>query len=172
MKWNPINFSTQKVTIVKTFGSGAQKKEKLLVFSIATLALLSCFVTPYMLIASLAYLCLFSGMVLRHDKAFHSRLMMIGMATDIGLVLVLEFQRSAIKTAIGFSLTLSQQLHIAFSLMAILYYIPVFYLGMKRMNGVATVKQQRLHVKLGVMALAFRTLGFILMFSFLQHAKG
>lgn len=159
MRWQLINPVSREKT--------SRKTEFLVVFSIVTVAALSFFATPYMLIASFAYLCLFSGMVLRRERAIHPKLMMTGMATDLLLVLVLEFQRSAITTAVGFSLTLPQQLHIVFSLMAVLHYFPVFYLGLKRMNGTATLKQEKLHLRLGVMALAFRTLGFILMFTFL-----
>lgn len=169
MKWTPINLGTQRTLTTKDL---AKKQEQMFIISILVLTFLSFFVTPHMLIASFAYMCLFSGMVLRRHKNLHPKLMMTGILTDVVLVLILEIQRSAIKTAVSFSLTLPQQLHIAFSLLAILYYIPVFYLGMKRVNGTATLKQQRLHVRLGVMALAFRTLGFILMFSFLYRTRG
>jgi hypothetical protein len=145
------------------------REERLAMFSIAVLAGLSFFATPYMLIASAAYLCMFSGMLLRRNPKTHPKLMMTGMATDILLVLILEVQRSAIKTASGFSLTYPQQLHILFSLMAVVHYFPVFYLGLKRMKGTASTKQKALHLRLGVMAFAFRTLGFILMFSFLAR---
>lgn len=147
--------------------SSYRREESLVIFSVVTLAVLSFFVTPYMLIATFAYLCLFSGMVLRRRPEVHPKLMMTGMATDLLLVLILELQRSAIKTAVGFTLSFPQQLHIAFSVMALLHYFPVFYLGLKRMNGTASPKQEKLHLRLGVMAMAFRTLGFILMFTFL-----
>jgi len=45
------------------------------------------------------------------------------------LVLVLEGTRHAVKTASEFSLSYLQQTHVAFSLLAVLFYIPVVVLG-------------------------------------------
>lgn len=175
MKWNFTKSNSEHsygISKFISFQSNLKKPEQLLFFSISILVFLSFFITPHMIVASFAYLCFFSGMILRRNKIYHPRLMMTGMATDIILVLSLEIQRSAVKTALGFSLNFFQQLHIVFSLIAVLYYVPVFYLGLKRLKGTATLAQQRSHIRLGVTALALRTLGFILMFSFLYHTKG
>lgn len=146
---------------------GGYYREGFLATLIGVLALLGFFVTPYMLVATFAYLCLFVGMLSRRSKELHARLMVTGMVVDLLLVLILEWQRAAIKTAFGFSLTVPQQFHILFSALAVVLYFPVFYLGFRRYRGLTTGGQNRLHLRLGVMAFAFRTLGFILMFTLL-----
>ena len=73
--------------------------------------------------------------------------------------------RSAIQSALAFSLKLLQQVHIGFSTIALLLYFPVLYLGFRLWRGGGRPGLRDLHRKLACAALFFRTLGFIFMFS-------
>lgn len=125
--------------------------------------------TPYMATATVAYLMLLAGVLCRREKTLHIPLMAAGIATDISLVLVLELKRSAIATAFGGTLNPLQMGHIALSAGAVLLYFPTVYLGARAARGRAP--RNRLHLYWGRVAFCFRTGGFILMFSLLEHVR-
>lgn len=125
--------------------------------------------TPYMTIATVAYLIMLAGVLRHSQKEIHIPLMSFAVVIDLSLVLFLEFDRSAIASAIGGKLNFWQKGHILFSTLAVALYIPTMILGTKAL----TQKGRRLqnHKYLGKIAFVFRTLGFILMFSLLSHVK-
>lgn len=139
---------------------------------IVSLAILP-FSTPYMAIASFAYLLLLAGFVLRKiQRQAHVYLMSTGIVMDLSLVLVLEFQRDAIATALEFSLTPLQQAHIAMSSMATLLYVPLLIMGtLLYRKGNKYYSLRPWHKKIGIAAFIFRTLGFILMFALIGHVQ-
>jgi hypothetical protein len=123
-----------------------------------------------MLIASLAYFFMLSGMSFRktHPRV-HIWLMGIAMAIDIILVLTLELQRDAIHTALSFSLNWLQQSHIVASSIASTLYIPILILGFKKFSeNKNRLSINKWHKYLGIAAFVFRTLGYALMFSMLK----
>lgn len=121
----------------------------------------------YMALASTSYAFLVVGLLVRrtHLKT-HVVLMNLGILIDLGLVLVLEFQRDAIATAISNKLSTFQQCHVAASSIAALLYLPVLSLGWIRYRNPKT-KYRDWHSKMGLAAFFFRTIGFLLMFSML-----
>ena len=119
--------------------------------------------TPRMYFAAFAWIILVIGYSQRRIRARHVPLMLTGILMDIGLVAYLEFTKHALETALEFKLGILQQLHIALSSIALILYLPILWLGFALIRGHAVNK--RLHVRLGHMAIIFRTLGFILMFS-------
>ncbi len=121
--------------------------------------------TPNMFVASFAWLALLLGFVFRRKRLLHVVLMHTGILLDIALVVYLQIARNALQTAMSFSLSLLEQLHILFSLAAFSLYFPVLYFGWKLFRGDETVRT--LHRTLAVLALMCRTLGFVLMFSML-----
>ena len=141
-----------------------------ILFCIVLLGTLSLYITPYMMIATVAYLSLLTGLLLRSRRKPHACLMITGIVLDVLLVLVLELQRDAIATAVGFTLSPLQQMHILTSSIALLLYFPVLFLGVKRLRGNFRGPKSRVwHIRLGLSAFVFRSLGFILMFSLLEH---
>jgi hypothetical protein len=90
---------------------------------------------------------------------------------DLSLVAILEIQRSAVETALKRELEFFQQIHIASSLLAILFYFPTAYFGWKAYRAyLARVKPaSNLHIQLGIITFALRTLGFITMFSLISR---
>lgn len=144
----------------------------LLVEGIILLALAT-WTTPYMTVAALAYFLLVTGLLKRKEnKKTHAILMSLGILTDLLLVLVLEIQRGAIDTTFSFTLSPLQQAHIFSSSLAVLFYFPTVYLGIRRYRGTLTTPaSKRLHIRLGLTAFIFRTLGFILMFSLISHVR-
>ena len=121
--------------------------------------------TPAMGVATLAWLMLTGGVLLEMPRRSHRFWMLAGIGLDLLLVLVLQVQRGAVQTAVSFSLGPIQQLHIAFSLGAVLLYGPVVWLGFKRFRG--DQARAMSHRRAGWVAYIFRTIGFVLMFSML-----
>jgi hypothetical protein len=131
-------------------------------------ALLTLILPLSMGIASLSYFLMVSGLIYRQERMVHVRLMTAAIAIDVLLVLTLEITKSAVETAASLKLIWPQQMHIGFSLLAVLFYIPVVYLGRKRFLGKATTTQKNRHLKMGITAFVFRTIGYIFMFSMLM----
>lgn len=127
--------------------------------------------TPYMAIASFAYFSLCIGVLFRSRKEFHIPLVVTAVAIDISLVLILEVQRSAIATAMGGKLNTLQLGHIAFSLAAVVLYIPTIVFGVRSLQSASKGKNRKIHTRLGKIAFICRTIGFILMFSLLDYLK-
>jgi len=125
--------------------------------------------TIYMTIATLNYLLILAGFLVRKtDRKAHVRLVSLGILFDLCLVLVLQFQRDAIATAMSFKLSPLNQAHIFSSTLATVLYIPQAITGYKLQKGANTRKA---HQIIGMMVLVFRTLGFILMFSMIDSQK-
>jgi hypothetical protein len=129
--------------------------------------LVGAFATPYMGVATFSYCMMLGGLILRQQRRIHVGLMIAAIITDLTLVLVLEFQRNAIATAMEFSLTPLQQAHILASGIATVLYFGVLYLGVQRLLGNGGKTARHWHLRIGLLAFAFRTIGFFLMFSLL-----
>lgn len=128
------------------------------------------FTTLYMGLATTSYAFLCCGLYLRRERKKHVGFMLAGIAQDLSLVLVLEFQRSAINTAAEFSLTPMQQAHIIVSTLAVVFYIPALILGWQRFRNPGIKESRRLwHIRCGLTAFVLRSIGFLLMFSMLSH---
>lgn len=121
--------------------------------------------TIYMWIATVAWIALVVGYAQRRDRARHVAFMRTGIFLDFGLVLYLEVTRGAVEKALGFSMKLLPQLHIAASTIALLLYFPVLLLGYKLVKGTGKPETKAWHVRFALSAFFFRTLGFLLMFS-------
>jgi hypothetical protein len=121
--------------------------------------------TVYMTIAAFNYLIILAGFLLRKvNRRIHVTLLSLGILFDLSLVLLLEFQRDAIATAVSLKLSPLNQAHIYFSSLATLLYIPMV------ITGIMILKKERCriwHRRLGYGTIFFRTLGFLLMFSML-----
>lgn len=122
---------------------------------------------PYMIAATVSYILLVLGLVFRKKRKLHACLMGLGILTDLTIVMLLEINRDAVKTAVKFSLTTLQQLHVGTSACATALYFPVAVLGLLRLFGSGNSRVRHLHLRSGVAAFIFRSLGFIFMFSLL-----
>ena len=125
--------------------------------------------TINMWFATCAWLILVVGYSQRRHRERHIPLMLIGISIDIALVLYLQFTRGAIQTAVSFSLSLFRQLHVLASTGAFALYFPVLYSGWRLASGEVTPGLRDRHVRVANIAMLFRTLGFLLMFS-MWHA--
>ena len=107
-----------------------------------------------------------------NEKNWHLLFMISAIFIDVSLVLALEIQRGAIETATSLTLSPLQMGHVVASTVATVLYLPTFMLGYIRWKqpkpGTNYVKWHR---RFGVAAFLFRTLGFILMFTLLNHIK-
>lgn len=119
----------------------------------------------YLKLAALSFILMVFGLFFRRQKSLHVPLMLASMALDLGLVLVLEFQRSAVATALFHGLKWAQYAHITASTFAVVLYFPILYLGIKRFKQTASRSQSQWHYRLGVAAFFFRFLGFLFMSS-------
>jgi len=134
----------------------------LLIFTAAGIAYAA---TPYMGAASFAYFLMVAGIFYRRrHRGKHRALMISAMSIDLGLVLLLEFQRGAIGTVISLEMGALPLAHVAFSTAALLLYGPLIFLGRALWAG---QKARTWHRRLGLTAFALRSLGFLLMFSLL-----
>lgn len=127
--------------------------------------------TIFMAMATVAYGSLILGLLWRRNRRVHPVAMLFGMVIDLSIVLILEIQRSAIDTALSFKLGPLQQAHIGASSLALLLYFPTIYMGWRLWNGWQTPALRRWHVRIAVTAFCFRSLGFLLMLSFLGRGK-
>jgi hypothetical protein len=134
---------------------------------------LSKILTFYSMIASIAYFMLIYGITIRKiHRQWHARVMKAAMIIDLTLVLTLEVKRHAVEKALEFSMPMLQQLHIGFSTLALVMYLPTYLLGRKLLLPNADIKNLRpLHIKVAWVTFFFRSLGFILMFSILLGRK-
>lgn len=153
--------------------SGLLRPQVWIGFSLGILLLLKQWLTPYMLAATFAYLLMVGGLYYRKQRQAHPKWMMAAIFLDLGIVLTLELQRHAIETALSFSLTPLQQAHIGFSSVATVLYFPVLFSGIACDRGwFKEIKNKRQwHLKLGLTAFVFRTIGFLLMFSLLGRPQ-
>ncbi len=126
---------------------------------------------PHYLLASFAFALLLAGFGLRKRSRYgHAGLMAAGMAIDLALVLVLQLTKDAVGTVAGESLSVWQYAHVSASTTAVILYVPVFSLGWIRLRQPsAPAKLRTLHRRLGYIALTFRALGFLFMFSMLSR---
>ena len=139
--------------------------------SVVALTLLSAAViftqgTVFMMAATLAYGSLVLGLVWRKHRQIHPVVMLTGIVIDVSIVLILEVQRNAIDTALSFRLSPMQQAHIGCSTTALLLYFPTVFMGWKLWKGNSTPRLRQWHINVAVVAFCFRTLGFLLMLSF------
>ncbi len=121
--------------------------------------------TTHMMIATVAWLLLSAGYVLRTRKFIHVALMHGAILLDMTLVVHLQLTRDAVQTAASFSLAWAEQAHILFSTIALLLYFPVLWLGWRLLFGAGAVSVRKTHIRLALSAYLFRTLGFGFMFS-------
>ena len=122
--------------------------------------------TVPMYLATAAWLLLCLGYLNRKNRYRHVPLMLVGMGLDLSIVVYLEITRNAIATAVGFTLSAFEQLHIGTSSIALMLYVPVIVTGVLLWRG-AGWGVRKWHVRIAITALAFRTAGFLLMFSLL-----
>jgi hypothetical protein len=133
-------------------------------------ALVDRFATAHMAAATLSYGCLVIGLMHRKYKRHHALWMTLGMLIDLLIVLSLEIYRDAIATAFAQKLGTLQQLHIAVSTVALLLYFPTATLGyMRLLRPDSNHSIKKFHIRLGIAAFIFRSLGFLLMFSMLTR---
>ena len=123
--------------------------------------------TPYMYVAIASYALMVLGLCYRKkNRQIHATLMSTAIATDVAIVLLLQIQKHVIGTALSSTLNTWQQLHVLASVIAVLLYLPVVILGYRLLWQQAGRVARLWHIRLALTAFFFRTLGLILMFSF------
>lgn len=127
----------------------------------------------YFSLATIAFALLLAGFTQRFRRVgLHAALMSAGMALDLTLVLALEVTKGAVATALEHQLTAVQGVHVAASALAVALYVPVFAMGFVRLYraSAANVALRVWHRRLGYVALFFRAVGFLFMFSMLGRS--
>lgn len=115
--------------------------------------------------ATTAYVLLVIGVLVRKNRRIHPILMGSGIAIDTALVLILQVQRGVIQEAITESFSLLQRGHILSSTIAFALYFPVVTLGVRQLLKKGSPTERTWHIRLGITAFAFRSAGFVLMFT-------
>ncbi len=131
---------------------------------------LGLFTTAYMGCAALAYFLMVWGICARKgQRVLHRRLMFSAMGIDLSLVLLLELQRDAIGTVISLEMNTLPLLHVLFSALAVVCYVPMILMG-RKLWAAENVKLRTWHRRIGWTTFLLRSLGFLLMFSLLEKA--
>lgn len=131
-----------------------------------SLACLTFVLPPFMWVATASYYLMVSGVIYRWQRRRHVTLMATSIAIDLSVVLVLEFQRSAINAAINHTYTFFQTAHILTASLAVAFYFPTVFFGLRRIlkpNG--PLSDRHWHIRMAVTAFILRSLGFLFMFS-------
>lgn len=115
--------------------------------------------------ATVAYLLLVAGVLLRKNRRVHPLLMGAGISIDTALVLILQIQRGVIQEAVTETFTLWQSGHIWSSTIAFALYTPVVVLGIRQVMRKGSATERLWHIRLGITAFVFRSVGFVLMFT-------
>lgn len=129
--------------------------------------------SPYMGVATLSYAFLIAGLAERKRRRAHVPLMLVATLMDLGLVVLLEARRGAVDTALSNQLNALELTHVAASTAAATLYVPTLVLGslllLRRRNPPAI---RTLHIRIALAAFAFRTIGFIFMFTMAPRVLG
>ena len=121
--------------------------------------------TVYVAIATVAYLLMILGLANRTQRLLHQRFMGATMALDVMVVTVLEVNRNAVETVLDGKLKVLQIGHIAASSVAVGLYGVVIALALARRRGRVGEWARVWHIRVGIAAFAWRSIGFVLMFS-------
>ena len=117
------------------------------------------------IVAALSYAILVSGLLLRKNRRIHPILMSLGISLDLVLVVTLQIQRQVIQDTMTETYTAFQWGHIIASIVAVVLYIPVLILGVRQVLQRGGPAGRRWHIRVALSAFAFRSTGFVLMFS-------
>ena len=120
-----------------------------------------------MWIASVAWAALVIGVINRANRSRHIPLVGFAMLADISLVLYLQFTRSAVQTVVGNKLTGLELVHVGFSTLAVVFYIPTIICGLSLLKGNEGIRKR--HRMFALAAFVCRTMGFLFMFSMWKH---
>lgn len=115
--------------------------------------------------ATIAYAFLVSGVLARKRHGIHPYLMGSGIGIDTCLVLLLQVQRGVIQSAVTEPYTALQYGHIIASTIAFALYFPVVTLAVRQLMKKGSSTERTWHIRLGVTAFSFRSVGFILMWT-------
>jgi hypothetical protein len=124
--------------------------------------------TLNMYMASVAWLCLVIGFLNWKRRRLHVIFIVCGIVIDVGLVSYLQVTRSAIQTALSFSLDPLQQIHIALSTLALIMYFPTLYFALRLLCGDEAGGTFVRYKRFVIPAFILRCLGFLFMFSMWQ----
>lgn len=119
----------------------------------------------YMSLATLAYLLIVAGWTQHRRRAVHVPLTLAGIGLDLALVVILEVSRDVIGMTVEKDWSWMQWTHIGSSLLAVLLYLPVLWLGFAILRGRNDRRTRISHRHLATMALVCRTVGFCFMWT-------
>ena len=116
-------------------------------------------------LAVIAYLALVVGLVMRKRRRIHVGFMVTGITVDFCIVIFLELTRNVTGLALTEAQEPLEYAHIISSTIAFLLYLPVVSLGVLRLRNIGPKRLRSWHIRLGITAFIFRTLGVLFMFS-------
>jgi len=113
--------------------------------------------------ASLAYACLWAGLMARRRRSAHVQWILTGVGLDLAIVVGLELSRQAVGTVASGKMSPALLAHVCASILAIL-----FYLGAGVLGSVFVLREQKgritvWHRRAGWAAMTARSVGFMTM---------
>lgn len=110
----------------------------------------------FQLQSAVILLLVYYGVFIRKNKNLHPKVMTIAIIWDFILVLQIELARSAIKKAIDInSHSMMLNIHLFFAISTAVIFLVLLFTGRKLLKG--EFKYRKNHIKLGVIAVFFRT---------------
>jgi hypothetical protein len=87
---------------------------------------------------------------------------------DLFLVITLELTRGAIETTLFKPLLWTQYVHISASLIAVILYFFQISFGLKLRKSLSDEQYRKMHKRIGLSCFAFRSIGFIFVYSMIS----
>lgn len=116
----------------------------------------------FLLCATMAYACLWAGVIAHQRRRTHLTWMLTGVGLDITVVLGLELSRHAVETVVSGGMSTALLVHVWASTAAILFYIGAVTLGTLYLRG-RRRSVVRWHRRVGRAAMSARSVGFVMM---------
>ena len=117
----------------------------------------------FKVLATLAWSLLALGWTQRARRRVHVPLVLGGIAVDLTIVALLEFNRGVVGMAFTGTWSLVEVAHIGFSSLAVLLYLPTLVLGFRLLRDLGNVGLRTAHRRVATAALVSRTVGFACM---------
>lgn len=116
----------------------------------------------FLLSGTMAYACLWAGVIAHQRRRTHLRWMLTGVGLDVTVVLGLELSRHAVETVVSGGMSTALLVHVWASTVAILFYVGAVTLGTLYLRGQGS-SVVRWHRRVGRAAMTARSVGFVMM---------
>ena len=116
----------------------------------------------FLLSGTMAYACLWAGVIAHRRRRVHLTWMLTGVGLDVTVVFGLELSRHAVETVVAGEMSRALLVHVWASTAAILFYLGAVTLGTLYLRGQRS-SVVHWHRRVGRAAMTARSVGFVMM---------